>query len=71
MVVCCSLQDIRDISARIATAVIETAAAEGHVGEEAAQRLAGGTGKLLEWVKRSMFDPRYASLAYLPLGTGE
>lgn len=66
-VVCCVLQDIRTISAKIASEVIKTAAADGHVEcEEALEALAGGDEKLLQWVQHNMFTPLYTSLTYSP-----
>lgn len=66
-----SLQNIRDISARVAAEVMKAAAAEGHLGEEAAAHLAKGDAALVAWVRKAMFVPQYASIGYLPPGIGE
>ncbi|WIA28821.1 hypothetical protein OEZ86_011350 [Tetradesmus obliquus] len=66
-----SLEDIRLLSAEIAAAVIKTAAADGHVCDEAAAAVAAGHVQLLDWVRGHMFTPTYSSLAYLPPGIKE
>jgi malate dehydrogenase (decarboxylating) len=63
------LQDIRDISSKIAVEVIKVAAAEGHLHSvEAGEALDKGQDELLSWVKEQMFSPAYTSLQYSPPG---
>lgn len=57
------LQDIRLLSAEIAAAVIKTAAADGHVCDEAAAAVAAGHVQLLDWVRGHMFTPTYSRCA--------
>jgi malic enzyme len=65
------LQDIRAITARIAAEVIKQAAAEGNADAEAMEVVAGSDARLVDWVRRHMWTPKYNSVAYLPPGIGE
>lgn len=66
-----ALQNIREISARVAAEVIKAAGEEGHLGDEAAAQLAKGDEALMAWVRKAMFVAQYASIGYLPPGIGE
>jgi hypothetical protein len=62
------MQDIRSLSAEIAAAVIKTAAADGHVCDEAAEQVAAGHEQLLDWVRSHMFTPTYSRWVLLRKG---
>ncbi|KAG1681504.1 hypothetical protein FOA52_014010 [Chlamydomonas sp. UWO 241] len=62
------LSDIRQISARIAASVIKAAAEEGKARGKALEKIQMGDEQLMLWLRRKMFEPKYASLVQLPVG---
>lgn len=62
----------RDISARVALAVILKAEAQGLLHNPKAQKeLQSGQDALLKWIRRNMFFPKYTNLVELPIGVME
>jgi malic enzyme len=62
------LNDIRQISACIAASVIKAAAEEGKARGKALEKVQQGDEPLMRWLRRKMFEPKYASLVQLPVG---
>jgi len=60
------LNNIREISAKIALEVIKEADKNGQVHGKAAVKLALGDAALMHYIKHSMYNPQYASLVHRP-----